>query len=657
MKKHISLFSRAQILALRGLLLALLLVLSLIPGLAQVVKPFVHPLFADNMVLQRDMKVPIWGWTTPGTSVTVSMEGQTAKSLADKDGKWTVLIGPYQAGGPYTLSISGEETRAFSNVMVGDVWICSGQSNMDMGIKMAQDADMEIARANNPLLRLFIVEHRYATTPQELLRGQWRVCTSSTVAQDGWEGFSAAAYFFGRQLVQDVKIPIGLIQVAWGGTVAESWTSAQGLKPLRDFAPAFKAAAESTAEYEQKVTAWYQALDPGSAGSGVWASPSFDSSNWKTMSLPSYWEKAGLPDFDGIVWFRKEVDIPESWAGKPLSLHLGPIDEIDTTWFNGTMVGQTEQYDVAREYPIPGNLVKAGHAVIAVRVLDTGSNGGFNGKPEQMQLQLQGDEQAAIPLAGSWQYMASAPYDAKTMTVPKHLDINTVTALFNGMVNSLIPYGMTGVTWYQGEANVGRAQQYQKLLPAMIQDWRSRFGVGDFPFLLVQLANFIPQGDGSGTSWAALREAQLMTVKQVPNTALIVAMDIGDAHDIHPKNKQEVGRRLALAAEALTYKLPVEYSGPFYHGMQIKGNKIILTFTQVGGGLMIKGDTLQGLTIAGKDQKFVPALAEIAGNTLVVSSPDIANPVAVRYGWADNIACNLYNKAGLPASPFRTDAW
>lgn len=657
MNRQKSLVSRIQMKALRGWVVTLLLTLSLLPGLTQVVKPFVHPLFADNMVLQREMKVSIWGWTIPGASVVVSMEEQTAKTQADNTGKWTAFIGPFPAGGPYTLTVKGEETRTFNNVMMGDVWICSGQSNMDMGIKMGQDAEKEIARANNPMLRLFIVEHRYATTPQELLRGQWRVCTPSTVAQDGWEGFSAVAYFFGRQLVQDVKIPIGLIQVAWGGTVAESWTSAQGLKPLRDFAPALKAAAESTADYEQKVAAWYQALDPGSAGGGIWASPSFDSSSWKTMSLPGYWEKAGLVDFDGIVWFRKEVDIPESWAGKPLSLHLGPIDENDTTWFNETMVGQTEQYDVAREYPIPGNLVKAGKAVIAVRVLDTGSNGGFNGKPEQMQLQLQADDQSAIPLAGFWQYMASVPYDAKTMTVPKHLDINTVTALFNGMVNPLIPYGITGVTWYQGEANVGRAQQYEKLLPAMIQDWRSRFGVGDFPFLLVQLANFIPQGDGSGTSWAALREAQLMTVKQVPNTALIVAMDIGDAHDIHPKNKQEVGRRLALAAEALTYKLPVEYSGPFYHGMQIKGNKIILTFTQVGGGLMIKGDALQGLTIAGKDQKFVPALAEIAGNTLVVSSPDIPNPVAVRYGWADNIACNLYNKAGLPASPFRTDAW
>ena len=448
------------------------------------------------------------------------------------------------------------------NVLVGDVWICSGRSNMEMGIGNVYNAQAEIAHADYPNIRLFTVPKKVATEPESLVSAAWQVCTPQSIANGGWNGFSAVAYFFGRELYEKTHIPIGLIYTSWGGTIAEAWTSHDALDKLADFKPALaqfddmaKMQKQGNADYGQQLAAWYRKNDPGSKTETGWAEPSTDTTGWKTMKLPSAWELAGLPDYDGIVWFRREVNLPEDWAGKEAVLHLGPIDDNDTTWVNGTKVGATEGYLADRNYKVPANLLKAGKNVIAVRVLDTGGAGGLDGKPEQMRLELSGDAAASpISLAGDWMYKDSLPL-AKAPPVPMPIanNPNVTTVLYNGMIAPLLPFAIKGAIWYQGELNAGRAYQYRALLPVMIRDWRSRFGVGEFPFFIVQLANFTPVLPESGDcDWAELREAQSMTAQEVGNSGIAVTTDIGDVGDIHPKNKQDVGKRLAMRSRRST---------------------------------------------------------------------------------------------------------
>ncbi len=625
-------------------------------------QPFLHGLFTDHMVLQRDAPIPVWGWTQPGQQVTVRLNGQEATAAAGSDGKWMVHLGPFAAGGPYTLDISGPESIALHDVLVGDVWICSGQSNMEMGIGGVRNAAEEIAGANDANLRLYTVPKKIAYQPRENVESQWLHCTPQTVSSGGWGGFSAVAYFFGRDLREALHVPIGLIHTSWGGTVAEAWTSAEALRQMPDFTEAVKevqAADKTSRDISDLVEEWYQKNDPGSA-SARWANPSLEDKDWKKMSLPSHWEDGGLPEFDGIVWFRKAVELPGSWSGQDLVLHLGPIDDRDGTFFNGTRVGGLDRYDQSRNYKVPGALVHSGRNVIAVRVLDTSGPGGIYGEPADLKIERAGDEAAEpIALAGSWKYHPSTPL-ASVKSVPPSTDKNNpnvVTVLYNGMIAPLVPFPIKGAIWYQGESNAGRGKQYRTLLPLMIRDWRSRFGVGDFPFLIVQLANFMAQKpQPSESAWAEVREAQLLTAQRLPDTGLAVAIDIGEANDIHPKNKQEVGRRLALAARAIAYGEDVEYSGPVLHGQDQEGDKIVLDFQHTDGGLVAKGGgPLKGFAVAGSDGHFVWAHARIAGDTVEVSSPEVQKPVAVRYDWADNPDGNLYNQAGLPASPFRTD--
>ncbi len=630
-------------------------------------KPFLHPLFTDNMVVQRGQPVPIWGWAEPGEKVTVQMHGQAASAVADAHGKWMARLGPFTAGGPFTLTIVGPQTVMLTNVLVGDVWLCSGQSNMEMGIGNVAHAAEEIANANYPQLRLFTVAKRIATAPVELVATtRWDVCTSASVARGGWGGFSAAGYFFGRDLLQQLNVPIGLIHSSWGGTVAEAWTSAQALAAMPDFGPALQQVAQMAANpgdpalaFQRLMTAWYERNDPGSKPGAGWSAPALDTTGWPTMNLPQNWEQAGLPDFDGVVWFRQAVEVPAAWANADWVLHLGPIDDMDTTWVNGVRVGGLNDWLSSRDYRLPAGLIKPGRNLIAVRVLDTGGNGGIYGKPDQMRLETQTDGGHAVALAGPWVYRASVVL-AKATPVPQPVNNNpnVVTVLYNGMIAPLLPFPIKGVIWYQGESNAGRARQYRTLLPTLIRDWRTRFEVGAFPFLIVQLANFMPTKAEPGESaWAELREAQLRTATHIPKCGLAVAIDIGDAADIHPKNKQELGRRLALDAEAIAYGLKVEYSGPRYRSMKREGNRLRLRFDHARGGLLAKGGgPVRGFAVAGADGKFVWADATIEGNSVLVSAPGLEAPVAVRYAWADNPVCNLCNQAGLPASPFRTDA-
>ncbi|OGV57165.1 MAG: hypothetical protein A2X45_13210 [Lentisphaerae bacterium GWF2_50_93] len=630
-------------------------------------KPFLHPLFSDNMVLQREVKTPVWGWTTPGSEVTIELDGKTSTCKSGNDGKWMAELPPHKAGGPFVLKVSGPETVSRENVLLGDVWICSGQSNMEMGIGACMNAKEEAAAANYPDIRLFTVPKKIAFEPEVMLQptqpsqAKWLVCGPDTVVADGWGGFSGAGYFFGRELYKAINVPVGLIHTSWGGTIAEAWTSEAGLQTMDDFKERLSAFQEQVAKIKQgnfdfakEMGAWWTDNDPGSKGG--WAKAEFDSTAWKDMEgMPQNWEKCGMPDFDGIAWYRKTVELPEAWANVEATLNLAMIDDRDTTFVNDVVVGGMDTWQSPRVYKLSKGTLKAGRNVIAIRMLDTGGGGGFHGDANSMNLSAEG--QTAVSLAGTWQYkIAAALKDLKP--APQKLDNNPnqTTVLFNGMIAPLLPYAIKGAIWYQGESNAGQPMVYRRLLPTMIKDWRTRFGVGDFPFLIVQLANFMEvQNTPTQEGWALIRESQFVISRDIPNCGLASATDIGDTTDIHPKNKQEVGRRLALIARAKTYGEKIVFSGPVFKSMEVKGNEIILKFDNVGGGLTAEGDRLTGFAIAGADKNFVYADAKIVGDTVVVSAAGVTAPTMAYYGWANNPVCNLFNKEGLPAVPFRTN--
>ena len=619
--------------------------------------PLLHPLFSDHMVLQRDIKVPIWGWANPGTKITVAFARQTKTAFAGLDGKWMVHLNRMVASSePRMITVTSAEKNqsiTVQDVLVGDVWLCSGQSNMEMGIG-ACNATNDIAQANFPQIRLLTVPRLIATSPVQTLQCRWLPCSPANVMQGLWGGFSAAGFYFGRELNRQLTIPIGLIHSSWGGTVAEAWTSPEGLRPLGDFDQNLDQVAASSkgtkVDYDVQYENWCRKNDPGTIQG--WAQPDLDGSGWKTVTMPQAFEQAGLPDFDGIVWFRHAFDLPAAWSGQALKLGLGPVDDIDTTFINGVKVGQMNRYDLNRIYSVPAEVLKSGRNTVRA--------GGLVGTPEQMFLKPATGTAPALSLAGDWQMRDSVPL-SKLPVPPAPSDANNpnvVTVLYNGMIAPLLPFAIKGAIWYQGESNADRAYQYRRLLPAMIGDWRRLFTVGDFPFYIVQLAAFqATQPQPRENNWAELREAQALTARTVPHSGLAVAIDIGEASDIHPKNKAEVGRRLALCALAQTYGQKVEFSGPWYKSMKVDGHSVHLSFDHVDGGLEAKGPELKGFAVAGEDHKFVWANAVIDGKHVVVSAPGVGNPVAVRYAWDVNPVCNLYNQAGLPAVPFRTDDW
>ena len=632
--------------------------------------PFLNPLFTDNMVLQRGQSDPVWGWTTPGANVTVTVAGKSATATAGADGAWTAKLPALPTGGPYTLTVTGPQTVTLNNILVGDVWVCSGQSNMEFGVGVLLNPDQEIAAANYPQIRLYKVNKKVALEPQVTTSGAsaWEVCTPDNLRSDGdWGGFSAVGYFFGRDLYQDLHVPIGLIHTSWGGTPAQAWTSQQALQArMPDYRPWLaqldaERQADQAQSLAERMAGWYAKNDPGSANGLGWADPAQDDSGWKTMTLPGLFQQAGDPEIakiNGIVWFRRTFDLPADTSGKDMVLHL-MADDKDTTWVNGTQVGATEGYTAARSYKVPAALLKPTGNVIAVRVLDTGGLGGIWGQPSGLFLEVPSGTN--IPLAGSWRYKLGVDL-AKTTPQPINLDQNSPTTLYNGMVNPLIPYGIKGAIWYQGESNAGSAEQayeYRTLLPTMIGDWRSRWDEGKFPFLIVQLAGYTHAPDHPGDdTWADLREAQWLTAKNTPNTGIATAIDIGNPDDIHPKNKQEVGRRLALVAQAQVYHEKVEDAGPVYKSMKADGGSIRLRFDHVDGGLVTQGgDQPKGFAVAGDDHKWVWADAKVDGDAVIVSSPQVPHPIAARYAWAAGPIGNMASQDGLPMFPFRTDDW
>jgi len=647
-----------------GLIAFSLFALSVNYSEAKVTLPSV---FSDNMIFQQKTNSAVWGKTNPGKKVTVSgtWNGKKYTTIADDQGNWKVNVLTPSFGGPYEVNINDGDLTVLRNVLIGEVWVCSGQSNMEMplaGWGQIDNYQKEISEGTYPQIRLLQAVHvtsNKSLENAEVTNGGWQPCRPETV-----KDFSSTAYFFAREIYQKTKVPIGLIHTSWGGTIAEAWTSAGTLKQLPDFAQAaeeIKNTSEQTKEdYAKRVQDWEVLALTKDAGYNqnkpVWATNDFDASSWKSMSLPVLWEKSALPDFDGAVWFRKKIMIPAEWAGKDLKLNLGAIDDDDVTWFNGAVVGKTSGYTLLRKYIIPGSLVKTGENIITVRVFDGAGGGGIYGDVNDLSLAPEGGK--AISLAGDWQYEVGAA-NRDFPTRPATIDgPNRPTVLYNAMIHPFIQFAVKGFIWYQGESNAGRAYQYRELFPAMIKDWRKSWGGDDKPFYFVQLANFtkiVPTPAES--DWAELREAQLKTLA-LPNTGMAVTIDVGNAEDIHPKNKQDVGKRLAYIALAKTYGVKVPFTGPVFKSQKVEGSKIKISFSGAEGGLKTKNNApVIGFAIAGADKKYHWAKAVIVGNQLIVSSDEVPNPVAVRYAWANNPVSNLVNGAGLPASPFRTDNW
>lgn len=631
--------------------LCLIFIINITEARAEISLP---KLVSDHMVLQRNQQLPIWGWADPGEEVQILFRNQNIATKADANGDWSITLDSHEAGGPYDMVITGKNTIRIKDIMIGDVWICSGQSNMEWKLEwLKEHYASEIATAKNNEIRQIAVDRSTSALPvKDITTTGWKAVNPENVAE-----FTAVGYFFAKNLYEKYQVPIGLIYTTWGGTVAEAWTSPETLMKFPEFKDEIEnRSAESTQKakvhYEEELKTWEENLKKEVEKNRIleksWAKNKFNDKNWDTMALPTLWESAGLKDLDGIVWFRKEIEIPKNMAGKSLTVSLGLVDDQDSTFFNGQLIGSISGYNMPREYTVPAKLVKAGKNVIAVRVVDTGGGGGIYGKPENMVVSA-GKE--SIPLKGPWKYKVGVNFSKKPQDPNHH---NNPAVLYNAMIAPLIPFAIKGVIWYQGEENTARAKQYQELFPALIQDWRMKWGQGDFPFLYVQLANFMQPKDEPGESnWAELREAQLMTLS-VPNTAMAVIIDIGEAADIHPKNKHDVGKRLALAAQKIAYNEDIVYSGPIYESMQIEENVIRIKFKHTGSGLIIKGEELKEFAIAGPDGKFYRATAKIENDEVLVSSDKVPQPVAVRYAWADNPEnANLYNKEGLPASPFR----
>ncbi len=647
--------SNAQVIMRRFLLFGLMMALTL-PASAQL---RLSRLFEDGMVMQRDREAPVWGWADAGDEITVVFDGLSYTAAPDAGGKWMVRLPAMEAGGPHEMTVTGKAGSInVRDILVGDVWICSGQSNMEWTVANVNNAAEEIASAHDTKIRHFKVPLTWAEEPEETLAGgAWEVTSPEQVGN-----FTAVGYFFARALREHIDAPIGLINTSWGGSRIEPWMSA-GMLNLDE--EGLKAALQQDSDREQQALSNLRARigdlpekDMGLVdGKAVWADPALDDTGWGSIQVPAAWEQAGYEGMDGIAWYRTTFNLTEQEAQSGIRLHLGMIDDSDISYVNGQEVGRTENaWNQARDYEVPASVLKAGANVIAVRVEDTGGGGGISGAPELLNVEVGGQQR---PLAGTWKFKVGA---VSVKIAGRKNQIPTL--LYNKMIYPLLEYPIKGVLWYQGESNANNVEEataYRELFPAMIRGWRQEWGQGEFPFLWVQLANFMPADPQPAleSNWATLRESQSATLA-LPNTAQAVIIDIGEADDIHPRNKQDVGARLARAARKVAYGERLVYSGPVYSGHEVKDGRVFIDFDHTGGGLMSKGTqgNVSGFAVAGADGRFVWAEAKIEGDRVVVWSDQVAEPVAVRYAWGNNPdTANLYNREGLPASPFRTDTW
>ncbi|KAF1684628.1 9-O-acetylesterase [Pseudoxanthomonas broegbernensis] len=615
-------------------------------------------LFSDGAVLQRDRPLPVWGQAAPGAQVRVEFDGSQAQATAGDDGRWSLQLPAHAAGGPYALTVrAGDEERRIDDVLVGEVWLASGQSNMEWPVAQSLHAQEDIAGAGDARLRHFKVPKSWAEAPRAQLEGgQWQAAAPGTVGE-----FSAIGYAFARELRQVLGVPVGIIDSTWGGSSIEAWMDAAMLgldaATLEEKMRQRRAAdARVEAQVRERVAAWPEA-DPASE---AFAAAELDDSGWAAIKVPSAWEAEGYAGMDGVAWYRTAFELSAAEAAAGIVLGLGQIDDSDTAWVNGRRVGGVSNgWNVPRVYPVPASALRAGGNVLAVRVQDDGGGGGIVGSAQQVYLQTAGGERRA--LAGPWRFRTAQ------VRVSLADDKNQVdTLLYNAMIHPLLPYPLAGAIWYQGETNASEqgAHRYRDQFKTMIQGWRAAWRQPGMPFLWVQLAPFGSGGDrvrGDGTvvdsPWATLRESQSAALA-LPATAQAVITDVGDVHDIHPRDKRTVGHRLALAAQHVAYGQDgFAWRGPAFREAAVDGRVLVLHFDAHDGVLAVRGggDAPRGFELAGANGRFHPARARIAGDTVVLESPKVRKPAMARYGWSDAPAqADLVGADGLPASPFRT---
>ncbi|SFD88050.1 sialate O-acetylesterase [Chitinophaga sp. CF118] len=627
-----------KILFLTGILFPALLLQSA----AQVRLP---RLVRDSMVLQRNVPVNLWGWASPGEAISIRFCGKRFKATTANDGRWFVKMPPLQAGGPYTMSIDGSNHIQLNDILVGDVWVCSGQSNMvhQMQLHRERYAD-DIANAQYPEIRQFRVSTMtdLKTAHDDLPTGFWKAATTQDVSD-----FSAVAYFFARNIFRQYHVPIGLINASVGGTPIEAWTSEDGLQEF----PSITATIRKNKDYFRPAVVNKDTVtrDAGLINRPEWYNPDYIPMHWRQINIPGYWEDQGANELNGTVWYRREIDVPVSMTGIPSKLSLGRIVDADVVYINGQQVGNTTYQYPQRRYQLPAGTLKAGKNLIVVRVTNYGGKGGF--VPDKPYYLSAGKD--TLDLKGTWFYKVG---EVSTTTANNGIQAQeSPTALYNAMLAPLTSYPIKGILWYQGESNAGDPAAYAQLLPALIRDWRNKWREGNIPFLYVQLPNFMDvQYLPSESNWAATREAQRKALA-LPNTGMAVTIDLGEWNDIHPDRKKEVGDRLALLAKKMAYnEQQLVATGPLYENAKSDGNKVIISFSSTGSGLITNdGEAPAQFAVAGADKKFVWANARIEGNTVIVWSNSIPSPRYVRYAWADNPDNpNLSNREGLLASPF-----
>jgi sialate O-acetylesterase len=614
--------------------------------------PTLHPLFSDHAVLQRNRPIGIRGTADPGERVTVTFGPATGTATAGKDGTWRVELPAMAAGGPYRLEARGQggARAAADDVLVGDVWLCSGQSNMEFPLSRALNAEGEISGAGDPELRILTVPRKTAARPAATFGGPvaWAAASAQSVP-----GFSAACYFMARELRETQRVPIGAIAASWGGTAIRSWMDEESIRAFggedAELLALFgRDPAAANRRFGARWQAWWRARAPGEP----WRDPA--SLAWKPMPKIGYWETWGDPafaKFNGMMWARKKVTLTAEQAARPATLSLGVIDEIEQSWVNGVPIGNTFGWDVAREYKLPAGLLHAGENVILVNMFDAYGYGGFAGPGEKLRLDFAGG--GSTPLGEGWDY-ALAPAGLGDPPRPPWDVAAGLSLIHHGMIAPIAPYGLKGVAWYQGEADAAAPSGYAAKLGAMMAGWRRELGVPDLSFLIVSLANFGASATApTASGWAEIREAQREAVAKDGRAALAIAVDLGDRLDIHPADKQEVGRRLARAANAVAYAADLAPSGPQIAAARRSGDGIVLTFSGVTGRLRTwSGATALGFELCGAAQDSCRYARATADGVFVRITDDGRPATRVRYAWADAPVVNLYDEAPLPAGPF-----
>lgn len=608
--------------------------------------------FTDHMVLQREKDIFVWGEATPYALVNVALGEQQKETSADSYGRWKVKFSPLSAGGPYKMFVkSGNESLWVNDILIGEVWLCSGQSNMEFPLKAAQYSEIDIKKADCDKIRLFTVEHAMSHSPEDDLVGDWKVCSSQTVGE-----FSAVGFYYGKELYDALNVPVGLIHSSWGGTDIESWMSMETMDTFPKYKKLMKylrvADFESLLQEGKKLQVDFEKAVKEEPGlKEKWFEKSYSKADWKVLKVPGLWNNEELIALDGVVWMNCIITIPDSLAGHSAVLSLGQIDDDDITWLNGILVGETKGYDKKRIYTIPEGVLRKGQNELTIRITDTHGNGGCYGDKSQFFLQIQ---DAMLSLPDTWNYRIAV--NSESFNIIQDGPNTFPSRLYNAMIHPLVGYGIRGVIWYQGENNAPRAGEYYKLFPAMINDWRNAWK-DSFPFYWVQLANYMqPNSIPMESSWATLRDAQTSALL-LPQTGQAVIIDSGDANDIHPKNKRIVGHRLALWALHYDYGMNVNCASPMISSVKRLGNRLRLTFSNVARGLKVhdKYGYVCGIAIAGVDRRYLWAKGYIISeNEIEVWNDNVILPCFVRYAWADNpVDANLYNSEGLPVTPFQ----